>query len=176
MSYAKVIGVVLCVVLVGVLWYLMAHGSSTVGTNSATHSPAGSSKGKPSPLIQGRPSAPSVATSLPMPASPDVPSAPVAVPPANELPAAGVSFTADRKGFSNGCKGGTLTLARAAVSFVCPSNPGKSFSATLAEVKGPEDDGIQLRSGEKYHFKIEGRDKDTMRSLFETWYARAHSN
>ena len=179
MSFGRVIVGALVLLTAAALWLAFGRRAERhLGVTPRVASHTGSAAGKPSPLVNGRVAAPAIPAAQPPVSSPDAttvsPEVPVA-PATPPLPIAGVSFPADRKGFANGCKGGTLTLAPTMVSFICPSDPRKAFSAPLSDVRGPEDDGIQLVSGEKYHFKIEGHDKDTMRTLFQTWFARAHT-
>jgi len=84
-------------------------------------------------------------------------------------PAEGKTYTAERRGTKNDCKNGVLSLEMSAAIFTCSGDPKKSFSATTDDLKAVDDDGIALKSGEKYHFKIDGQNKQTVHDIFVDW-------
>jgi hypothetical protein len=53
--------------------------------------------------------------------------------------------------------------------FTCPDQPNKSVYASIDDLAGADDDGIQLKSGAKYHFNIDGRSKHDVQTLFAHW-------
>ena len=83
-----------------------------------------------------------------------------------------MSFTANHKGVRNGCKGGTLTIDAARLVFRCPTDVAKDVAVARAEVKGADDDGVELLSGKKYHFDVEGKGKDATHRMFVDWVSQ----
>jgi hypothetical protein len=169
-------------------------------SSSATNSPMSASGAavpaahpeipKPSPIPKQQtaalipaPAPSQKATSLTLGATQDTPSQPTALrgatamPPVAEVsairPLHGMSFSAKRKGFNNGCSPGMLTLGGSRLNFVCREDQSKSVSVDRTQVKVVDNDGIELYSNRKYHFKIAGKSKDEAHRLFETWMSQA---
>jgi hypothetical protein len=83
-----------------------------------------------------------------------------------------ISFSAERRGFNNGCSAGTLTLAASRLNFVCPEDRTKGVSVDRTQIEVVDNDGIRLYSNQKYHFKIAGKSKDDVHRLFEAWMSK----
>ncbi|HEX4031988.1 MAG TPA: hypothetical protein VHX20_16605 [Terracidiphilus sp.] len=109
---------------------------------------------------------PAVAMVVPPPAVPPVQRA------APSLPF-GVRMSADRDGFSNGCKHGELVMETSSVTFTCPTDPGKSVAVRAAQVKDLDNNGILVFPDRKYHFDISGRQRHDVRNLFAEWLRNA---
>jgi hypothetical protein len=88
-------------------------------------------------------------------------------------PVRGMKFSAERRGFSNGCSSGMLTLGTSRINYVCSEDQSKGVSVDRTQVRMVDNDGIQLYSNQKYHFKIAGKSKDEVHQLFEQWLGRA---
>ena len=79
------------------------------------------------------------------------------------------SFHAERKGIRNGCASGALTFTASRIDFSCPNDPSKSVSIMRGRVKKIDNDGVQLLTQEKYHFKVPGSTPEEVRGLFSSW-------
>jgi hypothetical protein len=88
-------------------------------------------------------------------------------------PPDGMQFAAHHKGHK-GCDG-VLTLKASGLQFTCPGDDGKSFYISRNDIRGPHEDGIITRSGEKYHFdRLPGGGKNYAEQLFVNWLFRVH--
>jgi hypothetical protein len=82
----------------------------------------------------------------------------------------GISMRADRDGKVNGCRGGRLVLNGPKLNFTCPPpNESKSVISTADQVKTVDKNGIELRSGEKYHFHVNDLSEEQIEKLFSDW-------
>jgi hypothetical protein len=79
------------------------------------------------------------------------------------------SFHAERKGVRNGCAGGALTFTASRIDFSCPNDPSKGISIMRGKVKKIDNDGVQLLTNDKYHFKIPGSTSEQVKQLFSSW-------
>ncbi len=86
----------------------------------------------------------------------------------------GVRMSANRDGFSNGCKHGALVIEAATVTFTCPRDSSKSISVSARQVTALDDNGIVVFPRQKYHFDIAGKQKQAVHELFAAWLANAH--
>jgi hypothetical protein len=89
-------------------------------------------------------------------------------------PSAGMEYAATHKGGA-GCEG-ELVLAPTRIDFTCPKNAKKSFSFPVNQIQAADNDGIKLKSGDKYHFKIDGKPKQETQDIFLQWIAQARQN
>lgn len=105
----------------------------------------------------------------------EVASAPVAPPVESLAPSLpfGVRMTANRDGFSNGCKHGRLVIEASTITFTCPDNPSKNVSVSVRQVKNLDDNGIVVFPRQKYHFDIAGKQKQDVHNLFAQWLENA---
>ncbi len=65
-----------------------------------------------------------------------------------------------------GCTG-ELELTSAGLRFDCPHGAGLNFPVAI--IAKAHKDGIELKSGEKYHFTIENRSKEQVEAIFLSW-------
>jgi hypothetical protein len=79
------------------------------------------------------------------------------------------SFHAARKGVRNGCAAGALTFTASRIDFSCPNDPSKGVSIIRGKVKKIDNDGVQLLTNDKYHFKIPGNTSEQVKQLFSSW-------
>jgi hypothetical protein len=79
------------------------------------------------------------------------------------------SFHAERKGIRNGCANGALTFTASRIDFSCPNAPSKSVSIMRGKVKKIDNDGVQLLTQDKYHFKLRGSTPEEVKRLFTSW-------
>ena len=79
------------------------------------------------------------------------------------------SFHAERKGIRNGCANGALTFTASRIDFSCPNDPSKSVSIMRGKVKRIDNDGVQLLTQDKYHFKVSGSTPEDVKRLFSAW-------
>jgi hypothetical protein len=79
------------------------------------------------------------------------------------------SFHAERKGVRNGCAGGALTFTASRIDFSCPNDPSKGISIMRGKVRKIDNDGVQLFTNDKYHFKIPGSTSEQVKQLFSSW-------
>jgi hypothetical protein len=112
-------------------------------------------------------------TVTPVPPAQIVPGVPVSTPgqtvQASTPSLAPRSFHAERKGARNGCAGGALTFTASRIDFSCPIDPSKGVSIMRGKVKKIDNDGVQLLTNDKYHFKIPGSTSDQVKQLFSSW-------
>jgi hypothetical protein len=80
------------------------------------------------------------------------------------------SFHAERRGVRNGCANGALTFTASRVDFSCPNDPRKSVSIMRGKVKKIDNDGVQLLTQDKYHFKLPGSTPEEVKRLFSSWF------
>jgi hypothetical protein len=134
---------------------------------------------KPSPYRSAsevaKPSPESKPTDIvtPVPPAQTVPDAPVSTPgQAVQVSTPSVaprSFHAERKGVRNGCAGGALTFTASRIDFTCPNDPSKGVSIMRGKVRKIDNDGVQLLTNDKYHFKIPGSTSEQVKQLFSSW-------
>jgi hypothetical protein len=119
---------------------------------------------RPSPYTD-----PSLARQTEPPANPDQPT-PAGVPPAGQA----IEFQGvDRKGVNKGCdRQGELILDNTSLRFNCPSKPKRTIIIDRRAVRAEDDGVVDATSGDKYHFKIEGMNKDRVRAVFRDWAPR----
>jgi hypothetical protein len=79
------------------------------------------------------------------------------------------SFHAERKGIRNGCANGALTFTASRIDFSCPNDPSKNVSIMRGKVKKIDNDGVQLLTQDKYHFKVPGSTPEEVKRLFSSW-------
>lgn len=96
------------------------------------------------------------------------------------LPLEGLRYRATHRSFLHGCDG-DLILTGSGLSFTCQADMSKAFSFSLAEIEGPNGDGIQMRTGKKYHgkkyhFYVVGVRNDLLPAFFAEWFYRALAN
>jgi len=172
------IGIVLLAV-VCVAGYVAVHGNRRIGANGYSRgNPAlGTTvnQRKPSPGIPF-PSRSSAAASTAVAAAPAalLPSAAPAAETSEHLGPArtpGVYFAKHQKIFGRGCDG-RLALTAAGLDFACSKGAEPPLHFTVGEIKGANSNGIQLKSGEKYHFDL-GTTKEEEQQIFSAW-ASAH--
>ena len=136
---------------------------------------------KPDAQVQAGSQASSQAQPLPKP-SPVVPAArvrvesgvapgvsPDSVPRATTSPVPRyipVKYEATHKKVFGGCTG-QLELTSARLHFSCPKQGDLDFP--VARIAKAHKDGIELKSGEKYHFTIENRTKEQVEAIFLSW-------
>ena len=122
------------------------------------------------------PAAPRVAPAPP--AQHDAAATPPAVPPvpaphsAPSLPS-GMRFSANRDGFSNGCRHGLLIIETSSLTFTCPNDRSKSVAVSVRQVRELDDNGIVVFPRQKYHFDIAGKQKQAVHELFAQWLQNA---
>lgn len=79
----------------------------------------------------------------------------------------GVYAAKHQKSFGRGCEG-RLELSNSGVDFTCVSGSGAPMHFAVADIKGAHNNGIELKSGEKYHFDLQ-RGKAEEQELFRNW-------
>ncbi|HZD51292.1 MAG TPA: hypothetical protein VE178_21315 [Silvibacterium sp.] len=87
-------------------------------------------------------------------------------PPPRYIP---VKYEATHKKIFGGCTG-QLELTNSRLHFSCPKQADLSFP--VASIAKAHKDGIELKSGEKYHFVIANRTRDQVEAIFELWLNR----
>ena len=112
-------------------------------------------------------------TVTPVPPAQMVPDVPVSTPgqtvQVSSPSVAPRSFHAERKGVRNGCTGGALTFTASRIDFSCPNDPSKGVSIMRGKVRKIDNDGVQLLTNDKYHFKIPGSTSEQVKQLFSSW-------
>ena len=79
----------------------------------------------------------------------------------------------DHKGVNKGCdRQGELFLDATSLRFNCPSKPKRTIIIDRRAVRAEDDGVVDVTSGDKYHFKIEGMNKDRVRAVFRDWAPR----
>ena len=79
----------------------------------------------------------------------------------------GVYAAKHQKSFGRGCDG-RLELSASGVDFTCATGSDAPLHFAVAEIKGANSNGIELKSGEKYHFDLQ-RGKAAEQELFRNW-------
>ena len=79
----------------------------------------------------------------------------------------GVYNAKHQKSFGRGCEG-RLELSGSGVDFTCVKGSDAPLHFAVAEIKGAHGNGIELKSGEKYHFDLQ-RGKSEEQALFRNW-------
>ncbi len=79
----------------------------------------------------------------------------------------GVYTAKHQKSFGRGCEG-RLELSVRGVDFACATGSEAPLHFNVAEIKGAHGNGIELKSGEKYHFELQ-RGKSEEQELFRNW-------
>jgi len=172
---AGVIMVVFVVVIFGA-GYAMVHHAKRSAIFQRQAEPVGaSSRAKPSPGIPfgAKPPAAPPPVLAPVPAD----SVPAAI---TEAPTPGAApvllkakdteavYTAKHlKIFGRGCEG-RLELGSAGLDFVCASGSDAPLHFAAAQIKGANGNGIEMKSGEKFHFDLR-RSKAEEQEIFRNW-------
>lgn len=147
------------------------------GSSQASALPAESGRAKPSPGIPFGAKAPVA----PPPVVAAIPPDSMGVPPTIVEPAAagaapvvvkakdteGVYTAKHQKSFGRGCEG-RLELSATGIDFTCPTGSEAPLHFAVAEIKGAHSNGIELKSGEKYHFDLQ-KSKAEEQELFTNW-------
>ena len=135
--------------------------------------PKPSPYGSVSEVAKPNPEAKPTDTATPVPPAQTVPDVPVSTPgqtvQVSTPSIAPRSFHAERKGVRNGCAGGALTFTASRIDFSCPNDPSKGVSIMRGKVKKIDNDGVQLLTNDKYHFKIPGSTSEQVKQLFSSW-------
>jgi hypothetical protein len=116
---------------------------------------------RPSPYID-----PSLAKKTEPPPTP-TPLTPDAAPPGGQT----IEFRGvDHKGVNKGCdRQGELILDASSLRFNCASKPNRSIIIERRALRADDDGVVVAGSGDKYHFKIDGMNKDRVRAIFRDW-------
>ena len=140
-------------------------GEGTTATNKAKPSPAipfgAKPKVAPPPVVAALPadSVPQVITEAQTPGA-----QPIKVK-AKDTEA--VYAAKHQKIFGRGCDG-RLELTATGLDFACTSGSEAPLHFAAAAIKGPSGNGIELKSGEKYHFDLR-RSKPEEQQIFKDW-------
>ena len=119
---------------------------------------------RPSPYTD-----PSLARQTEPLATPNQPTSDAAPPAAQTIEFQGV----DHKGVNKGCdRKGELILDATSLRFNCPSKPKRSIIIERRAVRADDDGVVVATSGDKYHFRIDGMNKDRVRAVFRDWAPR----
>jgi hypothetical protein len=122
---------------------------------------------RPSPYTD-----PSLARQTEPPATSDQTNADVKSPAGQVIEFHGV----DHKGVNKGCdRQGELILDATSLRFKCPSKPTRSIIIDRSALRADDDGVVVAKSGDKYHFKIDGMNKDRVRAVFRDWAPRPAS-
>lgn len=144
-----------------------AHPASSQQPDAAQNPPPSGDATAPLPAAQAKPSPYAGAYSNLSVRSPDATSRSTAA----VLPDRPVVFTATHKqGWGGGCTG-RLYLGQSGLRFTCPDRADLNFP--LDSIAAVDKDGVILRSGKKYHFKIDGMNAAGVNFRFRNWLARA---
>jgi type IV secretory pathway VirB10-like protein len=192
-----VIAVVAIIIHAGSRRRSMAQGTAMPSGSllSSPWSGASYSTPKPSPIGRYQPAPPppppvqtvQAAPVLPPPQSPLNTDSAVVPPPLTPTPAPapppaqnptaslpfGVKMPAKRDGFNNGCKDGELVLQVSAVIFTCRSDAGKSITLRVEQIRALDNNGVVINAGQKYHFDIDGKQRQDVHQLFAQWLDNA---
>lgn len=84
------------------------------------------------------------------------------------LPAEVQRFSASHKKFG-GDRRGELVLSDAELRFVCFEDPAWSFSIDRRDIAKVHKDGVQILTGKKYHFTVDGKNKSAVHELIAQW-------
>lgn len=74
-----------------------------------------------------------------------------------------------QKSFGRGCAG-KLELTAHSLDFTCDSGTDGALHVAVDEIKGASSNGIELKTGEKYHFDLQ-RGKGEEQAIFRNWVA-----
>ena len=77
-----------------------------------------------------------------------------------------MKYEATHKKMFGGCTG-ELELTGSGLRFNCPH--GNGLNLPVGSIAKAHKDGIELKSGEKYHFTIENRTKEQVEAIFLSW-------
>lgn len=159
-------------------WYLH-HGRKTPLIERGTEATGLPSRAKPSPAIPfgAKAQIAPPPTIAPLPAD----SVPSSIPEAAADPARpgvapivvkakdteGVYAAKHQKSFGRGCDG-RLELSGTGLDFTCASGSEAPLHFASAEIKGPNGNGIELKTGEKFHFDLR-RGKAEEQEIFRNW-------
>jgi hypothetical protein len=88
-------------------------------------------------------------------------------------PPVSMTRTANRDGINNGCKGGQLIVDPSTITFTCPSDPSKNVDVSSGQVIEVDKNGIVVYPKLKYHFDIDGMNKQEVHDLFAQWLESA---
>jgi hypothetical protein len=171
-------GFIIAVILVLVFaaaYLVLHHGKRTPIFQSQADSAGPSNNAKPSPAIPfgAKPKLAPPPTVAPLPAD--------SVPPViteTEAPGAapvvvkakdteGIYAAKHQKSFGRGCDG-RLELSHTGLDFTCTSGSEAPLHFVAAAIKGPNGNGIELKTGEKYHFDLR-RGKVNEQEIFRDW-------
>ena len=161
--------------------YEILHGSHRIpmfqGSSQASALPGDASRAKPSPGIpfgaKARVAPQPVVAPIP-PDSMGVPPTIVEPPVVGAAPMVvkakdteGVYVAKHQKSFGRGCEG-RLELSANGLDFTCVSGGEAPLHFAVAEIKGPHSNGVELKSGEKFHFDLR-KSKAEEQELFTNW-------
>ena len=172
---ASILVLIIVIVIFAVAYRILHHDSRTKLFQASDQTSGIPGQAKPSPAI-------------PFGAKPKVAPPPVLVPlPADSVPAAvtdavvpgappvtvkakdaeGVYQAKHQKSFGRGCDG-RLELSHAGLDFTCSSGSEAPLHFAVADIKGPNGNGIELKTGEKFHFDLR-RSKAEEQEIFRDW-------
>ena len=190
-------GVLLLLIVLAVVVYSGSNSNSTGSQSSKSSSPPSDSPStassdlqppaaipKPSPINSDRfqpqplptdPAMPSATATPPLYNGTTAATTPFVPPAENAVPSFpyGVQMAANRDGMNNGCKHGSLVFEATAIDFICPSDSDKNVAVSVEQVRDLDNNGIVVFPKQKYHFDIEGRQKEDVRDLFALWLTNA---
>ena len=176
---AAVILVVIAVVVFGAGYAVMHLEKRTPVFQNQADTGGGVAKAKPSPAIPfgAKPQTAPPPTIAPLPAESVPNSIPAAIAdPGRPDIAGGVVKAKDTEGvyqakhqkiFGRGCDG-RLQLTSVSLDFVCSSGEEPALHVTLDQIRGANGNGIELKTGEKYHFDLR-RSKAEEQEIFRNW-------
>ena len=134
-----------------------------------------SAMGKPSPAIPfgAKPKVAPPPTLAPLPAD-SVPAVITEAATPDATPIAvkakdteGVYQAKHQKSLGRGCDG-RLELSATGLDFACTSGSEAPLHLATAQIKGPNGNGIELKTGEKFHFDLR-RSKPEEQAIFRDW-------
>ena len=79
----------------------------------------------------------------------------------------GIYTAKHQKSFGRGCEG-RLELSATGLDFVCATGSEAPLHFSVDQIKGAHGNGIELKSGEKFHFDLQ-RGKEEEQELFRNW-------
>jgi hypothetical protein len=79
----------------------------------------------------------------------------------------GVYQAKHQKIFGRGCDG-RLQLSSMSLDFECTAGSEAPLHLTLDQIRGPSGNGVELKTGEKYHFDLR-RGKAEQQEIFRDW-------
>jgi len=176
---AAIILAVLVVVVFSAGYMVLHHGNRSAIFQSQADANGATAKANPSPAIpwSAKPQIAPPATIAPLPAD----SVPSSIPAAIADPSSpetahgvvrakdteGVYLAKHQKSFGRGCDG-KLELTATGLDFTCTSGSDAPLHFASAQIKGANGNGIELKTGEKFHFDLR-RGKAEEQQIFRNW-------